>query len=85
MNYRIVVHKRVAAYLQRLPEAQRERIKTAIRSLENDPMNVAHVKPMLGEWAGYWRLRVGDWRVIYWVNTVTIYVDYIGSRGDVYK
>jgi mRNA interferase RelE/StbE len=85
MNYRIVVHKRVAAYLQRLPEMQRERIKAAIRSLENNPTNVAHVKPMLGEWAGYWRLRIGDWRVIYWVNTVTIYVDYIGSRGDVYK
>ncbi len=35
----------------------------------------------------FWRLRVGDWRVICQIlnNELIIYVLKIGSRGDVYK
>jgi len=42
---------------------------------------------MAGEWRGYYRLRIGDIRVIFWpdLKTKTIYVDYIGPRGDIYK
>jgi mRNA interferase RelE/StbE len=42
---------------------------------------------MVGEWKGYYRMRIGDTRVIFWIDHKlrTIYVDHIGSRGDVYK
>jgi mRNA interferase RelE/StbE len=87
MKYRVIVHKRAATYLQRLPVSQKERLKEAIRQLEENPLNLPQIKLMVGEWAGYRRLRVGDWRIIYWVdeNNQTVYVDYIGSRGDIYK
>ncbi len=49
MSYRIIVHKRAGAYLQRLPTGQKDHIKTAIRQLGTDPANVAHSMPMLGE------------------------------------
>lgn len=87
MSYRIVVHKRVVTYLRRLPEAHKERIKAGIRQLEENPTMTSQTKAMIGVWTGYRRLRVGNWRVIYWVDesTTTIYVDYAGPRGDVYK
>ena len=42
---------------------------------------------MLGEWKGYYRIRIGNVRLIFWVDQVKkiIYVDHIGPRGDVYK
>lgn len=45
------------------------------------------VKPMAGEWKGYYRVRLGRWRVIFWVDDSlrTIYVDHVGARGDIYK
>jgi len=42
---------------------------------------------MHGEWKGYRRFRVGNIRIIFWVEEreKVIYVDYIGARGDIYK
>ena len=84
--FQVVVHKRAASYLKRLPSDQKERLKKALRELAQDPFR-SGVKAMVGEWRGYYRLRVGNLRVIFWVDqeTRTIYVDYIGPRGDIYK
>lgn len=42
---------------------------------------------MVGDWAGYRRVRVGNVRIIFWVDELKniVYVDHIGPRGDVYK
>ena len=42
---------------------------------------------MAGEWIGYKRIRVGDFRIIYWIDKDEniVYVDHIGPRGDIYK
>ncbi len=84
--FRVVVHKRAASYIRRLPREQKERLKKALEELAHDPFRPG-VKAMVGEWRGYYRLRVGNLRVIFWVDreSRTIYVDYIGPRGDVYK
>ncbi len=41
---------------------------------------------MSGQWSGYHRIRLGDKRIIFWLDQQnrTVYVDHIGSRGDVY-
>ena len=44
-------------------------------------------EPLHGEWHGYFRLRVGDWRVIYtvdWRNRLII-VHAVGHRSSIYK
>ena len=45
------------------------------------------VKHMAGEWAGHFRLRHGDLRVIYLHDRAAdaLIVAHIGPRGDVYK
>jgi mRNA interferase RelE/StbE len=85
--YRVVVHQRAASYMKRLPQPQKNRIKSVLHDLALDPFNHPNVKSMVGEWGGYRRIRVGNIRLIFWVENTgeIIYVDHIGPRGDVYK
>ena len=85
--YRIVVHKRAANYLRGLPAPDKERLKQAIAALAADPFGVSDVKPMSWQWAGYYRVRQGNKRILFWVDRESriVYVDHIGPRGDVYK
>ena len=65
--YHVVVHQRAASYLRRLPQPQKNRIKSVLHDLALDPLNHPNVKTMVGEWAGYRRLRVGNIRIIFWI------------------
>jgi mRNA interferase RelE/StbE len=87
MTYKVVVHKRAARYLKRLPESQKQRIKQSLRKLEDGITDKVDIKAMAGQWKGYYRMRIGDTRVIFWKDKKlrTIYVDHIGARGDIYK
>ncbi len=44
-------------------------------------------QPLHGEWASCFKLRVGDWRVIYSLEheTCTIVVHLVGHRSSIYK
>jgi mRNA interferase RelE/StbE len=44
-------------------------------------------QPPRGEWAGCFKLRVGDWRVVYSleITTRTIVVHLVGHRDAIYK
>jgi mRNA interferase RelE/StbE len=84
---KIIVHRHAAKYLERLPKESRERIKAILSQVAHDPLRYPGTRHMVGEWAGYHRIRVGNLRVIFWFdeNEDTVYVDHIGPRGDVYK
>lgn len=84
---RVIVHKRAAKYLKKLPYAMQNRIKETLRELAADPTSYSGVVQMSGNWAGYYRIRVGDVRIIYWpdAKNSVIYVDHIGPSGSVYK
>jgi mRNA interferase RelE/StbE len=42
---------------------------------------------MIGDWTGYWRYRVGDYRVICKIEdaVVTVFVIEVGHRRHVYR
>ena len=84
---KVVVHRRAARYLRRLPADQKARIKNRLVELASDPTTKPGVRQMKGRWAGYCRLRIGDRRVIFFVDDQKqiVYVDHIGARGDVYS
>lgn len=84
---RVVVHKRAAKYLQSLPQPLQKRVKEALVLLSTAPLKYPGIIQMSGDWNGYYRIRVGHIRIIFWLdlNEDALYVDYIGSRGDVYK
>lgn len=82
MKYRIEIDKPALKFLQKQPQAQRERLLRAIQGLPE----LGDIKP-LGGYENLYRLRVGSFRVLYTIigNLLTVRVLDIGNRGDVYK
>ena len=83
----VIVHRHATNYLTRLPKKTHKRIIDILNQFENDAVEHPGVKHMVGDWAGYHRIRVGNLRVIFWFDEKAdvVYVDHIGPRGDVYK
>ena len=83
----VVIHRRTMRYLERLSGTDCERIQKALTRLAEAPDAYPGVSQMAGDWAGYQRIRIGDFRVIFWrdSNEDVIYVDHIGPRSDIYK
>ncbi len=79
MNVEINYSKQAIKFLQKQSRSTKERIVTAINSLPN-----GDVKKFQGTYSKY-RLRVGDFRVIFDRQGNILYIEKIGNRGDVYK
>ena len=84
---KLLVHKRAARYLQRMDARIKAQLVTKLGELAQNPDAMPGIKPMSGDWAGHFRLRHGDLRVIYLHDRPadTIVIAHIGPRGDVYK
>jgi mRNA-degrading endonuclease RelE of RelBE toxin-antitoxin system len=76
------------------PEAQREaddlpftmqaRLDDILTRLERWP-SVSGYKALTGRWRGHYRIRMGDWRVIFQVVAPTVIVVRIAHRPKVYE
>jgi mRNA interferase RelE/StbE len=69
--------------LSRIPVNERRRILLKIEQYAEDPRSQANNVVKLQDRSGY-RLRVGDWRVIFDEFDSILEVQKIGSRGSVY-
>lgn len=71
--------------LKAMPRNVRELVESKIETLARDPFGAANVKKLVGQ-PGY-RLRVGDWRVIYDVDAgrVVVRVLRVAPRGGAYE
>ena len=86
MPYQIEIKRQAKQKIKSLSRPDRLRITDAIDELALDPDSpTLDTKRLQG--MNLYRLRVGDWRVIYArLDTVRIItVEKIGARGDVYK
>jgi mRNA interferase RelE/StbE len=85
MKYQVIIDKTATSYLEKLPNNLQARIQTKIDNLADDP-RPSGIKELKGS-KGFYRLRVGSYRVIYTIidNLLLVTVLRIGSRGDVYK
>ena len=83
--YTLEYSKQAARALMRMPLNTSATIRTKLLELAQDPLAARNVKK-LTEHPGY-RLRVGDWRIIYLLDNgkFIVYVVEIGARGGVYK
>lgn len=83
--YSIEITREAAKVLDKLPRNVRDQLLSKIEDLARDPFSAANVRKLVGL-PGY-LLRVGDWRVIYDVESgrLVVRVLKIGPRGGVYQ
>ncbi|MEA3459768.1 MAG: type II toxin-antitoxin system RelE/ParE family toxin [Chloroflexota bacterium] len=84
MSYTLLILRRAQKELAQLPSMAYERVKAAILKLGENP-RPRGCRKLAGREG--WRIRVGDYRVIYEVDDErqTVTVLHIGHRRDVYR
>jgi mRNA interferase RelE/StbE len=83
----IVFRRAAEKALDRLPAARRHQIVGRIERLASGSASGGLDIKQLGGGFGLFRLRVGDYRVLFSVDTATdlVTIELIRGRGDVYK
>lgn len=81
MSFRVLLHPKAAKSLKKLETSIRSRILESLKELEQGREKGDQLKP-----SQFWKLRVGDYRVIYEVDQQTsrIIVLHVGHRKKVY-
>lgn len=84
--YDIIFSKQSFQKLRKLPKNIQRIIRLKITDLARNPYNPNNNVTKLHSMNGY-RLRIGDWRVIYEIHDHQLIVEVIniGSRGDIYS
>lgn len=84
-RYRIQVERQAERMLRRLPKDLLERLRAAIRGLATQP-RPDDCKKLVG-YANLYRVRVGDWRIVYAIedDALLVLILDISPRGDAYR
>lgn len=82
LMYRIIIKKPAKKFIDRLPQNEKRRIVEAIERLPEG----SDIKRLQGH-EGLYRLRVGDYRIIYTIDNgeLVICVIAAGNRGQIYN
>ncbi|CAB0979423.1 type II toxin-antitoxin system RelE family toxin [Corynebacterium diphtheriae] len=78
---------RAAKALRKLDRPVQKRIVAYLREISTLPNPQMRGKALTGNWAGFWRWRVGDYRLVAAIedDRVVIVVVSIGHRSQVYE
>ena len=84
MAYKIEWDIRAYKELKKITSKDAVSILNSISKLNKDPVGAG--KPLKGKFKGKRRLRVGDYRVLYWINEneKTVYVISVGHRKEIH-
>ena len=84
MPYRVEFHPKVDKDFARIQPGDVRRILAAIREkLVADPFTAG--TPLHGQLSGFYKLRIGDYRIIYAVKDDIVFVLVVAQRGMVYE
>lgn len=85
--YRVELSQEAQRFYDRCGKAIAKKLVRCFESLEKNPRQGNNIKPLKGPFAGSYRYRVGDLRVVYTIHEkeVAVFVITIAKRSDVYK
>lgn len=84
MTFVLIYHFLVAEDVARINRDIRKRLAKAVQErLSSHPESYG--KPLRGSLAGYWTLRVGDYRVVYRIIGAEVWIYAIIDRRDIYE
>jgi mRNA interferase RelE/StbE len=86
MSYRLSIRKQALKELEEVPVKIRKSIAAAIDTLADNP-RPSGCKKLKGETEYLWRIRIGDYRMIYHIDDKQEIVEIrkIGNRKNVYQ
>lgn len=86
MSYRVEFLDEALKQLRSLPRAVQRTIAVRIDALSDNPRPPT-ARPLQGELRGRWRIRVGDYRVVYAIEDeiLLVIVIEVGHRRDIYE
>lgn len=84
--YGFAYSEEALAFLETLPTKLRRQVVTKIEALASNPLPANRkLVQGAGDHEQVWRIRSGDYRVLYVVRDVSIVILDIGHRKDVYQ
>ena len=85
--FNVELSREAQRFYERCDVAVCKKLSRCFESLERNPREGNNVKALKGRFAGSYRYRLGDLRVVYTINDqeVTVYVITIAKRSDVYE
>ncbi|WP_106817718.1 type II toxin-antitoxin system RelE family toxin [Janibacter massiliensis] len=85
MTYLVEIAPAASRQLRKLDGAARRRVRTAIDLLASDP-RPANASKLKGG-AGEWRVRTGDYRIVYDIDdgVLRVLVLAVGHRREIYR
>ncbi len=85
MTYRVDISPAALRQLRKLDPVARRRVQAAIELLSQEPRPSGAAKLVGGE--GGWRVRTGDYRVVYEIHdqVLVVLVVAVGHRRDIYQ
>ena len=88
MNWKVEVKPTAEKYYLKLDKKMKQRVKKSLLELEKseNPLSHPKVRALTGKLQGDYRLRVGDWRILFTPDkdAKMLYVFAILPRGDAY-
>jgi mRNA interferase RelE/StbE len=85
--YSVELSREAQRFYDRTDKPVARKLARCFETLEKNPRQGNNIKPLKGPFAGSYRYRVGDLRVVYTINdaTVTVFIITIAKRSDVYE
>lgn len=85
--YEVLLHPDAQKVYINADQALANKISRCLQQLEQTPRSHPNIKVLKGDYAGYYRYRIGDYRVIYSVDDklVQVFVIAMGDRSEAYE
>ncbi|MBE9009344.1 type II toxin-antitoxin system RelE/ParE family toxin [Pseudanabaenaceae cyanobacterium LEGE 13415] len=85
--YGVLLHPDAQTFHVNADKALAKKIARCLQQLEQTPRSHPNIKALKGEYTGYYRYRIGDYRVIYSVDDglVQVFVIAIAHRSEAYE